>query len=187
MTMQGRVTRSRLREEQGKSHDRRTPEGGESVMRAPSYEYVLLHQFEVVFRDGEHKTQRATRDYQKVWENVIDNPPEEGVTPVLVYRMNGETCAVVAGMDELIGNEECAMEILRLSAAATARDKEIEELKAMVPKAQSLDELVGALHRYRTEWASPVPDLDYRTKLRKKLFAVWDKSQPIPLPEKGSE
>lgn len=99
-------------------------------MRAPSYEYVLLHQFEVVFRDGEHKTQRATRDYQKVWENVIDNPPEEGVTPVLVYRMNGETCAVVAGMDELIGNEECAMEILRLSAAATAREKEVEELRA---------------------------------------------------------
>lgn len=106
-------------------------------MRVPSYEYVLLHQFEIVFRDGEHKTQQATRDYQKVWENVIDNPPEEGVTPVLVYRMNGETCAVIAGMDELIGNEECAMEILRLSAAATARDQEIAALRARVAELEA--------------------------------------------------
>jgi len=85
-------------------------------MKTPSYEYELLHQFEVIFRDGEHKTQAATRDYSKVWENIIDNPPEEGVTPIHVYRLNGTTCAVIAGMDELVENEECAMEIARLSA-----------------------------------------------------------------------
>lgn len=85
-------------------------------MKTPSYEYELLHQFEVIFRDGEHKTQAATRDYSKVWESVIDNPPEEGVTPIHVYRLNGTTCAVIAGMDELVENEECAMEIARLSA-----------------------------------------------------------------------
>ena len=61
----------------------------------------------------------------------------------------------------------------------------IAELEGMAAKSQALDELVGALHRYRTEWASPVPDLDYRIKLRKELFAVWDKSQPIPLPKGG--
>ena len=86
----------------------------------PSYEYELLHQFEVIFRDGEHKTQAASRDYSNVWENVIDNPPDEGVTPVHVYRMNGTTCAVIAGMDELVENEECAMEIVRLATALAA-------------------------------------------------------------------
>ena len=85
-------------------------------MKTPSYEYELLHQFEVIFRDGEHKTQAATRDYSKAWESIIDNPPEEGVTPIHVYRLNGTTCAVIAGMDELVENEECAMEIARLSA-----------------------------------------------------------------------
>lgn len=93
-------------------------------MKTPSYEYELLHQFEVIFRDGEHKTQAATRDYSKVWENVIDNPPEEGVTPIHVYRMNGTTCAVIAGMDELVENEECAMEIARL-LAAMQREREV--------------------------------------------------------------
>ena len=82
----------------------------------PSYEYELLHQFEVIFRDGEHKTQAASRDYSNVWENVIDNPPDEGVTPIHVYRLNGTTCAVIAGMDEPINNEECAMEIVRLAS-----------------------------------------------------------------------
>ena len=104
-------------------------------MKTPSYEYELLHQFEVVFRDGEHKTQAATRDYSKVWENIIDNPPEEGVTPIHVYRMNGTTCAVIAGMDELVENEECAMEIARLSARlaedAKVRDGLVEALEAV--------------------------------------------------------
>ena len=86
----------------------------------PSSEYELLHQFGVIFRDGEHKTQAASRDYSNVWENVIDNPPDEGVTPVHVYRMNGTTCAVIAGMDELVENEECAMEIVRLATALAA-------------------------------------------------------------------
>lgn len=96
----------------------------------PSYEYELLHQFEVVFRDGEHKTQAATRDYSKVWENVIDNPPDEGVTPVHVYRMNGTTCAVIAGMDELVENEECAMEIARLAALASQEQRGGGAMKA---------------------------------------------------------
>lgn len=95
-------------------------------MKTPSYEYELLHQFEVIFRDGEHKTQAATRDYSKVWESIIDNPPAEGVTPIHVYRLNGETCAVVAGIDELVENEECAMEIARL-AAALQRERECRE------------------------------------------------------------
>lgn len=82
----------------------------------PSYEYELLHQFEVIFRDGEHKTQAATRDYSKVWESIIDNPPDDGVTPIHVYRLNGTTCAVIAGMDEPVNNEECAMEIVRLAS-----------------------------------------------------------------------
>ena len=86
------------------------------MSKTPSYTYELLHQFEVVFRDGEHKTQAATRDYSKVWESIIDNPPEEGVTPIHVYRLNGTTCAVIAGVDDLVENEECAMEIARLSA-----------------------------------------------------------------------
>ena len=85
-------------------------------MRTPSNEYELLYQFEIVFRDGEHRTQAASRDYSKVWESIIDNPPDEGVTPIHVYRLNGTTCAVIAGMDELVENEECAMEIARLSA-----------------------------------------------------------------------
>ncbi len=93
------------------------------MSRTPSYEYEVLHQFEVIFRDGEHKTQAATRDYQRVWENVIDNPPEEGVTPIVVYRMNGSTCAAIAGLDDLVDNEECAMEIARLAA----RVAELEE------------------------------------------------------------
>ena len=84
--------------------------------RTPSYEYEPLYQFEVVHRDGEHKTQPASRDYQKVWENVIDNPPEEGITPVIIYRTNGECAAAIAGIDDLVGNEECAMEIARLAA-----------------------------------------------------------------------
>ena len=95
-------------------------------MKTPSYEYELLHQFEVIFRDGEHKTQAATRDYSKVWENVIDNPPAEGVTPIHVYRMDGTTCAVIAGVDELVENEECAMEIARL-AAAMLRERAVSE------------------------------------------------------------
>ena len=82
----------------------------------PSYEYELLHQFEVIFRDGEYKTQAASRDYSKVWESIIDNPPDDGVTPIHVYRLNGTTCAVIAGMDEPINNEECAMEIVRLAS-----------------------------------------------------------------------
>lgn len=86
------------------------------MSRTPSYEYEVLHQFEAIFRDGEHKTQAATRDYQRVWENVINNPPEDGVTPVVVYRMNGRTCAAIAGLDDLVDNEECAMEIARLAS-----------------------------------------------------------------------
>ncbi len=105
-------------------------------MKTPSYEYELLHQFEVIFRDGEHKTQAATRDYSKVWENIIDNPPEEGVTPIHVYRLNGTTCAVIAGMDELVENEECAMEVARLSARlaedAKVRAQLVEALEAMI-------------------------------------------------------
>ena len=94
----------------------------------PSYRYELLHQFEVVFRDGEHRTQDATRDYQKVWENVIDDSPDEGVTPVLVYRMNGEVCAAIAGLDDLISNEECAMEIARLAALLIEAEKILDAM-----------------------------------------------------------
>lgn len=110
-------------------------------MKTPSYEYELLHQFEVIFRDGERKTQAATRDYSKVWESIIDNPPAEGVTPIHVYRLNGETCAVVAGMDELVENEECAMEIARL-AAALQRERECRE------------KLVAALERAKSSWTN---------------------------------
>ncbi len=110
-------------------------------MKTPSYEYELLHQFEVIFRDGEHKTQAATRDYSKVWENIIDNPPEEGVTPIHVYRLNGTTCAVIAGMDELVENEECAMEIARLSARlaedAKVRAGLVEALQDLLAYAES--------------------------------------------------
>lgn len=102
-------------------------------------EYELLHQFEVVFRDGEHRTQAATRDYQQVWKNVIDNPPEDGVTPVLVYRQNGEVCAAIAGMDDLIDNVECSMEIARLAArvkdleaALAEKDAEIAALREAI-------------------------------------------------------
>ncbi len=102
-------------------------------MRTPSNEYELLYQFEIVFRDGEHRTQAASRDYSKVWESIIDNPPDEGVTPIHVYRLNGTTCAVIAGMDELVENEECAMEIARLSARlaedAKVRAQLVEALK----------------------------------------------------------
>ena len=97
-------------------------------MKTPSYEYELLHQFEVIFRDGEHKTQDATRDYSKVWENVIDNPPGDGVTPIHVYRMNGTTCAVIAGVDELVDNEECAMEIARLAALLLEAEKILDAM-----------------------------------------------------------
>ena len=107
----------------------------------PSYEYELLHQFEVIFRDGEHKTQAASRDYSNVWENVIDNPPDEGVTPVHVYRMNGTTCAVIAGMDELVENEECAMEIVRLATALAACASQSKRV-AVEAKIEALEEMV---------------------------------------------
>ena len=106
----------------------------------PSYEYELLHQFEVIFRDGEHKTQAASRDYSNVWENVIDNPPDEGVTPVHVYRMNGTTCAVIAGMDELVENEECAMEIVRLATALAACASQSKRV-AVEAKIEVLEEM----------------------------------------------
>lgn len=100
------------------------------MSRTPSYEYEALHQFEAIFRDGEHKTQAATRDYQRVWENVINNPPEDGVTPVVVYRMNGRTCAAISGLDDLVDNEECAMEIARLAS----RVAELEAREAKLRK-----------------------------------------------------
>lgn len=102
------------------------------MSRTPSYEYEVLHQFEAIFRDGEHKTQAATRDYQRVWENVINNPPEDGVTPVVVYRMNGRTCAAIAGLDDLVDNEECAMEIARLAARVAELEGENAKLRACV-------------------------------------------------------
>lgn len=103
----------------------------------PSYEYELLHQFEEIFRDSERKTQAATRDYQKVWENVIDDPPEEGVTPVLVYRMNGTTCAAIAGMDDLVDNETCAIEIARLAARVAKLESENTKLWACVQEEEN--------------------------------------------------
>lgn len=109
------------------------------------HEYELLHQFEVIFRDGERKTKGATRDYGKVWENVIDNPPEEGVMPMVVYRLNGTVCAVIAGLDELAENEDCAMEIARL-ASAMNREREI--------RAQLVEALKDASFAYATEVVS---------------------------------
>lgn len=100
-------------------------------MRIPSYEYEVLHQFEVIFGDGERKTQAATRDYSKVWENVIDDPLD--VTPVIVYRMNGEVCAAVAGLDDLVENEECAMEIARLAAEVESAEEAIRQLVGRLP------------------------------------------------------
>ncbi len=102
------------------------------MSRTPSYEFELLHQFEEVFRDGEHRTQAATRDYSRVWKNVINAPPEEGVTPVLVYRQNGEVCAAVAGMDDLVENDVCAMEIARLAAEIARLKAEVEGLREAV-------------------------------------------------------
>ena len=109
------------------------------MSKTPSYTYELLHQFEVVFRDGEHKTQAATRDYSKVWESIIDNPPEEGVTPIHVYRLNGTTCAVIAGVDDLVENEECAMEIARLSARLA------EAISLMKEAAPAIDTISSGL------------------------------------------
>ena len=108
------------------------------MSRTPSYEYEVLHQFEAIFRDGEHKTQAATRDYQRVWENVINNPPEDGVTPVVVYRMNGRTCAAIAGMDDLVDNEECAMEIARLAARVAELEAREKKLRACVEAADAM-------------------------------------------------
>lgn len=102
------------------------------MSRTPSYEYEVLHQFEAIFRDGEQRTQAATRDYQRVWENVINNPPEDGVTPVVVYRMNGRTCAAIAGLDDLVDNEECAMEIARLATRVAELEAENAKLRACV-------------------------------------------------------
>ena len=117
------------------------------MSKVPSSEYELLYQFEIVFRDGEHKTQAASRDYQKVWENVIDNPPPDGVTPVLVYRMNGETCAAVAGLDDLIEHEEAAMEIARLAAENDALRECVRAADVFAASAtRALDELrIGGL------------------------------------------
>lgn len=108
------------------------------MSRTPSYEYEVLHQFEAIFRDGEHRTQAATRDYRKVWENVIDDPPEEGVTPIVVYRMNGSTCAAIAGLDDLVENEECAMELARLASRVTELEAENAKLRACVKAADEL-------------------------------------------------
>lgn len=129
------------------------------MSRVPSNEYELLYQFETVFRDGEHRTQAASRDYSKVWESIIDNPPAEGVTPIHVYRLNGEVCAVTAGMDELVENEECAMEIVRLAREVTA----LREQR---------DELLAAAEAYASEWESPVTDPLYRRLLCERLFAI---------------
>lgn len=112
------------------------------MSRTPSYEYEVLHQFEAIFRDGEHRTQAATRDYRKVWENVIDDPPEEGVTPIVVYRMNGSTCAAIAGLDDLVENEECAMEIARLAARVTELEAERAKLWKCVDAADAYVEAV---------------------------------------------
>lgn len=101
--------------------------------RVPSYEYELLHQFEWVCRPDERKTQAASSDYQRVWENIIDNPPADGVTPILVYRMNGEVCAAIAGVDDLADNDVCAMEIARLAAR-------VKELEAVV---RAADRYIG--------------------------------------------
>jgi hypothetical protein len=136
-------------------------------MKTPSYEYELLHQFEVVCRDGEHKTQAATRDYSKVWENVIDNPPEEGVTPIHVYRMNGTTCAVIAGVDELVENEECAMEIARLSARLA------EDAKVREGLVESLQNLVAAICKVQdwdgTRVGAALDDVDAALAAAKEL------------------
>ena len=112
------------------------------MSRTPSYEYEVLHQFEAIFRDGEHRTQAATRDYRKVWENVIDDPPEEGVTPIVVYRMNGSTCAAIAGLDDLVENEECAMELARLAARVTELEKENAKLRKCMEAADAYVEAV---------------------------------------------
>ena len=127
-------------------------------MRTPSNEYELLYQFEIVFRDGEHRTQAASRDYSKVWESIIDNPPDEGVTPIHVYRLNGTTCAVIAGMDELVENEECAMEIARLSARLA------EDAKVRAQLVASLQNLVAAICKVQdwdgTRVGSALDDVD---------------------------
>lgn len=119
------------------------------MSRTPSYEYEVLHQFEAIFRDGEHRTRAATRDYQKVWENVIDNPPEEGVTPVFVYRMNGETCAATAGQDDLVSNEECAMELARLAARVAELEAENAKLRACL---EAADACITKTGRTNTNW-----------------------------------
>lgn len=82
------------------------------------------------------------------------------------------------GFDDgyLAGKTFAGMEIAELRA----RVAEMEGLKAAV---QPLGGIINALHSYRTEWASPVPDPDWQMKLRKRLFSQWDKSQPITLPE----
>ena len=121
-------------------------------------EYELLHQFEVIFLDGEYKTRAATRDYQQVWKNVIDNTPEEGVTPVFVYRMNGEVCAAAAGTDDLIDNTECAMEIFRLATRVRALESKHTEIDALREEIARRDELMvrdlAELRSQRTEIAA---------------------------------
>lgn len=121
------------------------------MSRTPSYEYEVLHQFEAIFRDGEHKTQAATRDYQRVWENVINNPPEDGVTPVVVYRMNGRTCAAIAGLDDLVDNEECAMELARLAARVAELEAANAKLRRYFETAEEIRVTVANTLAFRLD------------------------------------
>lgn len=145
------------------------------MSRTPSYEFELLHQFEEVFRDGEHRTQAATRDYSRVWENVINNPPDDGVTPVLVYRQNGEVCAAVAGIDELVENDVCAMEIARLAAEIARLKAEVEGLRARIELERANAGRLGGfrlLPLRRTD-AAECSTLERAARMVHEIWAGW--------------
>lgn len=69
-------------------------------------EYVEHHRWQIAGADSHPEAAN--------WTSCLE--PEPHTVPCVVYSLNGEFCAVITGMDELLENDDCAKEIARLAA-----------------------------------------------------------------------
>jgi hypothetical protein len=83
-------------------------------------EYVELHKWQIAGADSHPEPAN--------WKHCLE--PEPHTVPCLVYSLNGRFCAVVAGMDDELENEDCAKEIVRLAAVNAELLKALESIAA---------------------------------------------------------
>lgn len=93
------------------------------------------HRFELR-RDGDKDFTCAPRsDWQPGWDVIerMDTDLKHAV-PCVAYKLDGQTCVVIAGPDDHVSNEVAALEILRLALSVAKLQRERDALVACLER-----------------------------------------------------